>query len=78
VGDLKIPPQLQFQITKHLNLAFFELKLKIFCGCFGFGDFKVDKDPQCMGDLLISTLAPISNHRTSKFSLLKFKTQYVL
>jgi hypothetical protein len=42
MGDLKIPPQLQFQITKHLNLAFFELKVKKVCGYFGFGDFKVD------------------------------------
>jgi hypothetical protein len=31
MGDLKIPPQLQFQITKHMNLAFFDLKLKICC-----------------------------------------------
>jgi hypothetical protein len=30
--DLKIPPQLQFQISKHLNLAYFDLKLKIVCG----------------------------------------------
>jgi hypothetical protein len=32
MGDLKIPPQLQFQIIKHLNLAIFELKLRNSCG----------------------------------------------
>jgi hypothetical protein len=37
VGDLKIPPQLQFQITKHLNLAFFDLKLKFFVGDLDLG-----------------------------------------
>jgi hypothetical protein len=42
VEDLKIPSQLLVQITEHLNLANFDLKLKFFCGCFGFGDFKVD------------------------------------
>jgi hypothetical protein len=30
MGDLKIPSLLQFQITKHLNLAFFDLKLNFF------------------------------------------------
>jgi hypothetical protein len=39
VGELKIPLQLPFQITKYLTLAFFDLKLEKIYGYFGFGDF---------------------------------------
>jgi hypothetical protein len=37
VGDLKIPPQLQVQITEHLNLAVFNVKLKKFVGVLDLG-----------------------------------------
>jgi hypothetical protein len=29
VEDLKIPPQLKFQITRHLNLDFFDLNASL-------------------------------------------------
>jgi hypothetical protein len=45
VGDLKIPPQLQFQITKHLNLAFSDLKLEKFVGDLDLGLLKWIRTP---------------------------------
>jgi hypothetical protein len=49
VGDLIIPPGSRFQITKHLNLAFFALGAKMFCGRFEFEAFKVELDPNVWG-----------------------------
>jgi hypothetical protein len=37
VGDLKIPPHLQFQITKHLNLAFLIKNSNFFVGDLDLG-----------------------------------------
>jgi hypothetical protein len=53
VGDLEIPPQLQFQITKHLNLVDLAQGAIFFCRCSEFEVWKVDQDPQHVGDLLI-------------------------
>jgi hypothetical protein len=50
VKRLRLVPISNHQTSK---FSLFELKLNFFCGCFGFGDFKVDKDPQRVGDLKI-------------------------
>jgi hypothetical protein len=53
MGDLIIPLGPQFQITKHLNLAFLAKGAKFFCGCFEFEVLKVELIPQHVGDLII-------------------------
>jgi hypothetical protein len=53
VGDLIIPLGPQFQITKHLNLAFLAKGAKFFGGCFEFVVLKVELAPQCIGELII-------------------------
>jgi hypothetical protein len=49
VGDLRIPLEPRFQITKHLNLAVFDLEAQNCCRCFEFEALKVELDPQGVG-----------------------------
>jgi hypothetical protein len=42
VGDLMIPPERRFQITKHVNLVDLVEGAKFFRGCFEFDALKVD------------------------------------
>jgi hypothetical protein len=73
MGDLKTPLQIQFQITKHLNLAFFDLKNSKKLWVFQIWGFEGGLGPPMRG-------GPQKFHRssnfkspTSKFSLLKYK-----
>jgi hypothetical protein len=53
MGDLIISLGPQFQITKHLILAYLAEGAKKFCGCFEFEALKVELVPQCVGDLIV-------------------------
>jgi hypothetical protein len=76
VGNLKIPQQLQFQITTHLNLAFLKWNSETFMGILDLGILRWIRTPNAWGTFNFHHSSN-SNHQTSKFSIFEVELKII-